>query len=91
MTTAAAPDVVLCDRCREPVYFVEGLRGPERWKHVKTHDHVCRPACALCGGEGRVQIGRWDVDGGQVPVFRLDHWECVACAAKNPDLRIDHT
>jgi hypothetical protein len=85
-----AEDIVNCDRCGERVRFIDGIRGPERWLHVRTEDHQCHPLCAKCGGDGRYQIGRWDVDGGQVPVFHRDHWECAECAKKNPDLRIEH-
>jgi hypothetical protein len=89
-TTEVAEDIVHCDRCGERVRFLDGVYGPARWQHIRTGSHVCQPVCAKCGGPGTYQIGRYDLDGGQVPVFRRDHWECADCAKANGELRIEH-
>lgn len=82
-------NVAECSRCHAQVYFVEGVRGPERWRHVQTDDWVCDPRCQKCGQPGVFQIGRYDMDSGQRPEFRFDHWECGDCA--RGQLRIEHT
>lgn len=78
-----------CGRCREMVYFVAGVIGPERWRHVATNQAACDPRCKHCGAPGEIQVGSHDMDGGQVPVFRHSHWECGTCARRT--LRIQHT
>jgi len=69
-----------CSDCGEDLYFVEGVIGPARWRHVRTDAHACAPLCAVCGAAGEIKIGRSDLDGGQRPCFVLHHWECAACA-----------
>lgn len=69
-----------CGECGEDVYFVEGLRGPQRWKHCRTGDWQCQPICATCGQPGIIRIGRHDMGGDGFPAFILDHWECGSCA-----------
>jgi hypothetical protein len=77
-----------CPRCGESLYFVEGVRGPARWRHARTDAVECHPLCKHCGQPGIYQIGQPDVDGCQWPVFRLSHWECASCAKGK--LRIEH-
>jgi hypothetical protein len=61
-----------CSRCYEPVYFADGLRGPERWKHVATDSHICAPSCKHCQQPATNKIFEYG---------RFSHWECNACAA----------
>jgi hypothetical protein len=69
-----------CPRCYEPVYFVDGLRGQERWKHVATGSHVCAPTCKACGQPARHKVLKYG---------QFSHWECEICSSKV--LRIEVT
>lgn len=78
-----------CPRCCETLRFVEGLTGPQRWVHVRTGDWQCDPRCKHCGKPGIVKIGRWDMDGGLMPIFRYSHHECADCCKQT--FRVEHT
>lgn len=78
---------IRCHRCAEPVYFVDGIVGPDRWHHVRTQSPVCAPRCQHCGAPADVKIGASSLDGGGMPCFVLHHWECGPCAQKQ--LRIE--
>jgi hypothetical protein len=69
-----------CQRCHEPVYFTEGVSGPERWKHVATRSHACSPTCAKCKKPATNKVLRHG---------QFSHWECNDCAPKT--FRIEHT
>ncbi len=87
--SAPADTLATCPHCYESVRFVEGLRGPQRWVHVRTGDWQCHPVCKHCGQSGTVKIGHYDLDGGQMPMFRYSHHECNDCC--KGALRIEHT
>lgn len=77
----AEPDTpTLCGRCYEPVYFVVGLIGPARWKHVRTDDHECSPICQQCGHKAEHKVYKYG---------QFTHWECQNCSEKI--LRIERT
>jgi hypothetical protein len=78
---ASAPDAeATCPKCGEGLYFVLGIRGPERWKHCRTGVTPCEPLCAKCGKRGIFKIGKHNIGGDGFNTFYLDHWECGACA-----------
>jgi hypothetical protein len=71
-----------CANCGEIKYFVEGVRGPERWRHIRTNLVECEPVCAKCGARGVFKIGTHAAGGDGFNTFHFDHWECGDCASK---------
>lgn len=78
----------VCGRCHEPVRFVDGVRGPDRWRHTRTDAVACSPLCWQCGAPATEGIGHSSVDGGGYPTFITEKWACAACAGKR--LLIQH-
>jgi hypothetical protein len=67
-----------CHRCGEGVYFVEGVVGPDRWRHVRTHQSRCAPICTTCSAPATVQIGHDASAGDGTFGFRRLEWRCAA-------------
>lgn len=68
-----------CSHCGEGVYYVPGIVGPQRWRHVRTDDWRCAPVCGRCGEPATHRIGGDNLDGGQVPGFVTKDWRCSGC------------
>lgn len=77
-----------CNQCGAGLYFVEGVKGPARWRHVLTDAVDCRIVCEKCGAAGTTRVGYGTVDGGGLPIFLTKYFLCDRCAGKT--LRIEH-
>jgi hypothetical protein len=71
-----------CNRCGAGLYFVEGVKGAARWRHVLTDAVECSFVCKTCGAKGTTQVGYGTVDGGGMPIFLTKYFLCDACAGK---------
>lgn len=72
----------VCPQCGEGLFYVEGIRGPERWKHTRTGDWRCAPVCRDCGQPGTERIGHETVGGDGFLTFISKFWLCVTCARR---------
>ncbi len=79
--TSAAPVTreaeCACHRCGEGLYFVEGVKGPERWRHVRTDQSRCAPICSECSAPATFQIGTDAISGHGSFGFRRLEWRCA--------------
>jgi len=82
-----SPDCV-CHKCREGIYYVEGVSGPERWKHFRTDSYRCAPICSQCGLPATVRIGAPTMSGDGSVNFKTLRHLCRAC---DTGFHIDHT
>jgi hypothetical protein len=71
-----------CSTCGAGLYFVDGIKGPARWRHVLTDAVECSIVCEKCGEKGTVRVGYGTVDGGGMPIFLTKYFLCDACAGK---------
>jgi hypothetical protein len=69
-----------CHNCGEGLYFVEGVYGPARWRHVRTETVDCRPVCQQCGQMGTEKVGRATQGGDGFPTFITEYFLCAPCA-----------
>lgn len=70
----------VCRDCGEGLYFVEGVVGKARWRHVRTGSPICLPRCRECDQPASKRIGVDRMGGDGFLQFVTKFWLCETCA-----------